>query len=215
MRKEPLRKKGTIFVNGFVESGRVYLTSGFQPPYDGELGKQIRISAEGQAYATGGCYSEDTQILTNKGWKYFKDLEGDELFYTLNPETKEVELHPATAYIKYYYEGEMIHFKSETMDILVTPDHNMAVAGYGPKIFEKIKLIKAEEIFEKYSIRNLKFLRNNTEEKLEQFSPEEIKKVQYSGYVYCVEVPNHIIYVKRNKSPLWCGNSIQHIFLNE
>jgi len=52
--KEPLRKKGAIFVNGFLETGRVYLTSGFQPPYDGELGKQLRVSAEGQAYATGG-----------------------------------------------------------------------------------------------------------------------------------------------------------------
>ncbi len=52
--KEPLRKKGKIFVNGFLETGRVYLTSGFQPPYDGEIGKQIVVSAEGQAYATGG-----------------------------------------------------------------------------------------------------------------------------------------------------------------
>ena len=29
----------------------------------------------------------------------------------------------------------------------------------------------------------------------------------YEGYVYCVEVPTHIIYVRRNGRPVWCGNS--------
>ena len=25
--------------------------------------------------------------------------------------------------------------------------------------------------------------------------------------VYCVEVPNHVIYVRREGKPVWCGNS--------
>jgi len=29
---------------------------------------------------------------------------------------------------------------------------------------------------------------------------------QYDGYVYCVNVPNHVIYVRRNGKALWCGN---------
>src|SRR5262245_46723400 len=28
----------------------------------------------------------------------------------------------------------------------------------------------------------------------------------YDGYVYCVNVPNHIIYVRRNQKAVWCGN---------
>ncbi len=28
----------------------------------------------------------------------------------------------------------------------------------------------------------------------------------YDGYVYCVNVPNHTIYVRRNGKALWCGN---------
>lgn len=31
--------------------------------------------------------------------------------------------------------------------------------------------------------------------------------VEYEGIVYCVEVPNHIIYIRRNGKPVWCGNS--------
>jgi len=32
--------------------------------------------------------------------------------------------------------------------------------------------------------------------------------VDYDGAVYCVEVPNHILYVKYNEKPLWCGNTL-------
>jgi replicative DNA helicase Mcm len=33
-------------------------------------------------------------------------------------------------------------------------------------------------------------------------------KQYYNGNVYCVDVPNHIIYVRRNGIPVWCGNSV-------
>jgi ribonucleoside-triphosphate reductase len=33
-------------------------------------------------------------------------------------------------------------------------------------------------------------------------------KVKYSGYVYCIEVPNHVIYVRRNNKANFSGNSI-------
>jgi len=32
----------------------------------------------------------------------------------------------------------------------------------------------------------------------------------YSGYVYCLEVPTHIFYVRRNGLPVWTGNSARH-----
>lgn len=44
--------------------------------------------------------------------------------------------------------------------------------------------------------------------------PSTIKKynyieswVDYRGLVYCVAVPNHVIYIRRNGIPVWCGNS--------
>jgi len=39
------------------------------------------------------------------------------------------------------------------------------------------------------------------------------KWVDYSGKIYCVEVPNHIIYVRRNGKPVWSGNSFWSIAL--
>jgi len=44
--------------------------------------------------------------------------------------------------------------------------------------------------------------------------PSTIKKynykeswVKFNGFVYCVSVPNQVIYVRRNGIPVWCGNS--------
>jgi len=44
--------------------------------------------------------------------------------------------------------------------------------------------------------------------------PSTIKKhnyierwIDYEGKVFCVTVPNHVIYIRRNGIPLWCGNS--------
>lgn len=39
----------------------------------------------------------------------------------------------------------------------------------------------------------------------DRYSSEE-KWVDYNDQVYCVEVPNHIIYVRRKGIPVWCGN---------
>jgi replicative DNA helicase Mcm len=37
---------------------------------------------------------------------------------------------------------------------------------------------------------------------------DNITKTQYQGKIYCVEVPNHVIYVRKNGKPVWCGNSV-------
>ena len=71
------------------------------------------------------CYSSDTEILTDKGWKYFKDLELEDKVAQVNPETLEISFVQPEAYIKYPFKGMMIHFKSKSVDLLVSPDHKM------------------------------------------------------------------------------------------
>jgi replicative DNA helicase Mcm len=39
-------------------------------------------------------------------------------------------------------------------------------------------------------------------------SRKNITTAHYTGKIYCVEVPDHIIYVRRNGKPVWCGNTI-------
>ena len=38
----------------------------------------------------------------------------------------------------------------------------------------------------------------------------DIKKIRYNGTVYCAVVKNHIMYVRRNGKPYWCGNTLMY-----
>lgn len=87
------------------------------------------------------CYDDKTEILTEDGWKYFKDLT-DEKVATRNNGFLEYER--PTRYIKHEYEGEMYSIKSKAMDLLVTPNHKFYVKSRkGVWKFRKIKDISA------------------------------------------------------------------------
>ena len=44
-------------------------------------------------------------------------------------------------------------------------------------------------------------------EQSNRYQKERYSIINYSGHVHCVEVPNHVIYVRRFGKPFWCGNS--------
>lgn len=77
-----------------------------------------------------GCYSSDSEVLTSKGWKKWPEVDGTELFVTLNMETDDIELQAADRVVHKPLEGGyMIRLKMTTgVDALVTPDHNMYAA---------------------------------------------------------------------------------------
>lgn len=71
------------------------------------------------------CYSSDTQVYTQKGWKYFYELTSNDFIYTLNPKNKNLELYKYNNLYKSKYNGKMYNFKNEYINLLVTPEHNM------------------------------------------------------------------------------------------
>ena len=77
----------------------------------------------------GYCYSEDTEILTDEGWKYFKNLNGNEKVASLK-NGKELIFEKPIKYIKKDYNGKMLHFKSREIDLLVDPEHRMYIERY-------------------------------------------------------------------------------------
>ena len=76
-----------------------------------------------------GCYSEDTEILTENGFKKYNEVRVGEKLATFNQELETIEYQDYTDPVVYYYDsierGEMYNFKTKTLDILVTPNHNM------------------------------------------------------------------------------------------
>jgi len=79
-----------------------------------------------------GCYDEKTEILTDNGWIYFKDLTMNDNVCTIDKNNNIVYNKPKTIF-KYNYNGEMVEFKNRNFDLLVTPNHNMYTLGYKNK----------------------------------------------------------------------------------
>lgn len=76
------------------------------------------------------CYSEDTEVLTEKGWKLIKDVRVGERVPSLNLETGKVEDANVRAVINKKYKGKMVQFggAGHRFDLLVTPGHRMVAA---------------------------------------------------------------------------------------
>lgn len=71
------------------------------------------------------CYSDDTKVLTNKGWKLFADVEKVDLVLSLNPQSRQLEWSEIESKQVYDFDGTMIRFHNRSLDCLVTPEHRM------------------------------------------------------------------------------------------
>jgi glycosyltransferase involved in cell wall biosynthesis len=88
-----------------------------------EKSDRIRIGWLG-----GSCYDDTTEVLTENGFKLFKDLGKDEKVATLNPTTNEIEYHIPTHYIAEPFNGELNCVSNNLIDYSVTPNHKMYVS---------------------------------------------------------------------------------------
>ena len=71
------------------------------------------------------CYSEDSEVLTDEGWKLFKEVSKSDKILSLNPKTRGLEWVGIDDMQCYRHNGEMIRFHNKSLDCLVTPEHRM------------------------------------------------------------------------------------------
>ncbi|MBI3421075.1 MAG: hypothetical protein HY006_03350 [Candidatus Sungbacteria bacterium] len=90
-----------------------------------------------------GCYDEQTEVLTKNGWRYFKDINRKDFLATLDPQTNELRYNQPSAIAVYTHHRKMVQIKNRSIDILVTPDHQMWVLRRYKKQWE---FIRAEDI---------------------------------------------------------------------
>lgn len=98
------------------------------------------------------CYSADTEVLTNEGWKMWPSVRGDELFASMTP-YRELVFEPAEERYFGEYHGPMYHVRSEQIDLLVTPNHQMWVKPIDTQAYrrheQKFGLRPARELLHK------------------------------------------------------------------
>lgn len=99
----------------------------------------------------GACYSNDTEILSEEGFKRVKDMKVGEKLWSVNLETNELELAKIEKVHRYYHNGKMIRAKSRYIDFLVTPNHN-----FPAKFKNEWRFIKARELKTRYKTRTIR-----------------------------------------------------------
>lgn len=101
-----------------------------------------------------GCYDEETEVLTDSGWKYWRDVNPDDELATLvDGETK---FEKPSALVQFDVDGPMVRWKNRSIDILVTPNHNMYVQKQraARKKSDEYEFILAEDCTQsQYSIK--------------------------------------------------------------
>src|SRR5438552_1008109 len=88
-----------------------------------------------------GCYSADTEILTETGWRSHESLAVGERVLTLDCATGRSRYEPIQKVWRYEWKDSMIAFDGRSTDLLVTPDHGMIV-----RTRRTLKRVEAERL---------------------------------------------------------------------
>lgn len=84
------------------------------------------------------CYSSDTEVLTEDGWKSYSDVKSLKIAQ-FDPSTKSIMFLPHRGLFVYNHKGKMYHFINRRNDILVTPNHKMFAKEYSHKSYSVIE----------------------------------------------------------------------------
>lgn len=160
-----------------------------------------------------GCHDDKTEVLTQRGWQYFRHLHYGDKLASVHPIRGEVIWERPKSIFKYEYDGNLIYFrdshKSEysSYDFMVTPNHRMLISAL--KFVEasvlkntpaKIPLVRTSDI--STSMTSIDMQWSDTSSLI-------VNEIPYKGYVYCAEVPTYnTLITRRNGKILISGNSL-------
>ena len=91
------------------------------------------------------CYDKNTEIYTDQGWKLFKDLDGTEKVLSRNADGTYAFEKPLN-YTRYHFKGQLHKYKSQNVDLCITPNHNMFMKKYDIRTESDYELIPSEDI---------------------------------------------------------------------
>lgn len=89
------------------------------------------------------CYSDDSEVYTADGWKYFSEVDDNDLILSLNPETRDLEYVGILYNISRHYKGQMVHFFNRSYSQFVTPEHEvLCLSKQDNRAFRRIQADK-------------------------------------------------------------------------
>jgi IMP dehydrogenase len=107
-----------------------------------------------KTYRGMACYSEDTEVLTSKGWKLIKDVSIKDKVCTLNSDTHYLEYQNPVKLFDYEYKGDMFEVKSKFINLMVTPNHNLYVGKKNHHRETEYRFNIAQDAYENFRYKN-------------------------------------------------------------
>lgn len=71
------------------------------------------------------CYDDKTEVLTKRGWIYFKDLKKKDYICAVNPDTLKYNFEIPSRIVSYDYDDKMYRGESLGLDFSVTKNHRI------------------------------------------------------------------------------------------
>jgi len=88
---------------------------------DGDVKDKVKVKEKYKDF----CFDNETEILTERGWKLFIDIR-EEKVATVDSNFY-LEFQRPTRHIRYYYEGKMLSINAKCVNMSVTPEHKMMI----------------------------------------------------------------------------------------
>lgn len=108
----------------------------FKIPLDKLMQKPRPAAQEAQRYVA-KCFHPDTEVLTRSGWKKIPTVApGEEVLQAMPQGDGKISFSwavPTEIYTTRHPAGSLVHFKSEGIDLRVTPDHRMLMQDCGDR----------------------------------------------------------------------------------
>lgn len=94
------------------------------------------------------CFDEQTEILSNSGWKNFRNLTPQDKLLTFNQNENCLEYQNINSIIIKQYNGDMFNFRGRNLDLMVTPNHRILYKYYdSKKLHWSSFLVKSAQYF--------------------------------------------------------------------
>jgi hypothetical protein len=205
--EEEVSKTGKMFLKGILQKADTLNQNGRVYPKDileREVRNYQKFIVENRA--TGECVPPGTEIYTRDGWKQIQDISEDEVIFTLNLNTNDVELQRITQKVVLPFEGDLLRFRNHhTYDMVVTPNHRVLMWNQKN---EPTTMLSSElvEKFESGDSNISSYNFRGAADDVFQVGDMMLEKIPYKGDVFCVTVPNGTWLMRYNGKVCWTHN---------
>lgn len=141
-------KNGAMFLTGVMQradakngNGRVY------PRHILKREVENYKKLIGENRALGECVPEDTEILTSDGWKKIQNISDQEIIFTLNLDSNEIELQQIEEKVKKPYNDDLVRIYGRNFDSITTKNHLMVLWDRKGQPYS-LEAIKVKEMIE-------------------------------------------------------------------